>query len=80
MSADYRDLAIEMLADSEAELLDRGVDLMIERDPYRTLARTAIHELHALTVKRDRLRAQHHRLLDEYRTLRAQTMREAVAA
>lgn len=80
VTADYRDLVIETLADAEAELIDRVVDLMIERDACRLLEQQAIHALHALTVERDRLRASHHRLIDEYRHLRAQTLREAEAA
>lgn len=80
MSGDYRDLAIETLADAEAELLDRVVDLMIERDAYRLLAQQAIHRLRELTVERDQLRASHHRLIDEYRTLRAQIILRQAAA
>lgn len=75
MTRDNRDLVIEQLADSEAELLERVAQFEADRDSYRLLAQQAIHMLHDLTQQRDRLRASHHRLLDEYRRLRAQIMR-----
>lgn len=80
MSGDYRDLVIEMLVDSEADLLERPAHREADVDAYRLLALEAIHRLHDVTNQRNRLRAQHYRLLDEYRTLRARIMREAIAA
>jgi hypothetical protein len=72
---DYRDFVIEALADSEAALRDQLIDLTIERDSYRGLSRAAVHQLYDLATRLDRLREQHHRLLDEHRhLLRAQTM------
>jgi len=59
---DARDLVIDALVDAEAELLERLAT-------YRTLAHEAVHSLHEVTADRDRLRAQHHQLLDEYRAL-----------
>jgi hypothetical protein len=77
---DSADLVIEMLADSEAELIDRVVDLMIERNAYRTLAQHAVHALHDMTIERDRLRTSQHRLINEYRPLRVKTLRQPEAA
>lgn len=73
----YCDLVIETLADSEAELIERVRELCAERDRYRELAHAAIDVLHDVTRQRDRLRAQNHRLLDEYRALRVQSAPEA---
>jgi len=75
----YRDLVISQLLADEAELIDRVVDLIIERDAYRELAHAAVHQSHDLTQQLDRLRVRHHRLFDDFRALRAQ-QREAVAA
>lgn len=65
MSADYRDDVIAALADSEAALL-------VERDAYRLVAVQAIHALCDRRQQLDRLREQHHRLLDERRVARIQ--------
>ena len=75
MSRDYRDAVIEALADSEDALLRRIVELMIERDTYRLIAVQAVHALCDRRQQRDRLREQHHCLLDERRL--ARTQREA---
>ena len=80
MPADYKDLVIETLADDEAALLERLASLENDIRIYRELAQQALHELHHLTRRHDRLREQHARLLDEFRFLRAQTMRRSVAA
>ena len=61
---------IEELADSEAALLERLASVAAERDVYRLLGLEAVSAVHHLTIERDRLRASHHRLLDEYRALR----------
>ena len=62
---DYRDDVIETLAMSEAGLIDRVVDLTIERDSYRLLAQQLLHALHHVTRERDVLREQ--RALDRQR-------------
>jgi hypothetical protein len=53
-----RDMAIEHLAADAAELLERLVDLTIERDAYRDSLRAALEALHRLTSERDRLRSR----------------------
>lgn len=55
-----------------APLVERIVDLTIERDAYRLLAQQAIHKLHDLTRDSDRLRGAYHRLLDERRRRRVE--------
>lgn len=67
MTRDYRELVIEMLADSEAALIERVVGLTIERDSHRLLAQHAIHFLHTQHVELKRLREQHSHLLHAYR-------------
>lgn len=74
-SRDSRDaVMIEALADSEAALLDELVKTRAARDTYRLIAVQAIHALCDRTQELDRLRAQHHRLRDEYRAYRAATL------
>lgn len=64
---EYRDLVIEMLADSEAELLDRIVDadgvwldqivdLKRELSGWQAVARAAIHALREREIQITRLR------------------------
>ena len=77
---DYRDLVITELADHEAALVEHVLTLSIDRDSYRLLAQQAIHQLHELTRQLDRTREEQARLRAEYRALREQMMREAVAA
>jgi hypothetical protein len=67
-------MVIGMLADGEAAAWERVVEVEAERDSYRELACQAIHALRERTLERDREKAAHHRLLDEYRHLRARTM------
>jgi hypothetical protein len=74
MTHDHRSLALEMLADSEAEMRDRLVHLEADIGAYRELARAAIHALHALRLELDRMRAAHHRLVDAYRRRHALTI------
>jgi hypothetical protein len=76
----YKDLVIADLADDAAAIAERAVIAEADRDAYQLLAQQAIHSLHTLTAERDTLRAQLWRLRGEYRHLRAQTMRQAVAA
>ena len=80
VSTDYRDLVIETMAADEVLLLERLASVEADRGVYRELAQQAIHALHDANRQRDRLREQHHRLLDQYRHLRAQIMSAAVAA
>lgn len=77
---DYRDAVIEMLADSEAALLERIANLEADVRIYRELAQEAIHQLHDALEQCDRLHAQHARVLEDYRRLREQTMRAAEAS
>lgn len=60
----------------EAALIDEIVELTIDRNAYRELAQQALHTLHDLMRERDRLRAAHDRLRDQYRHLCAQTMHQ----
>lgn len=77
--SDARDTLVQTLADNEAELLEQVVELTIARDSYQLLAQAAVHLLHARHVELSHLREQHHRLQDEYRELRAATMRRDAA-
>lgn len=43
---------------TDAELVDRVVDLTLERDSYRTLAQQLLHALHHVTLERDILKGQ----------------------
>jgi hypothetical protein len=74
------DLALVDLADAEAALAERVADLELDVHAYRELALQAIHALHDVTAERDRLRASHRQLHDEYRALREQLLRQAEAA
>jgi hypothetical protein len=73
--ADYRDLVIETLADSEAALLDCIVDLTVERDSYRLLAQQAIHALHDREIEMRRLRESLRLLREDRRRLCRQVTR-----
>ncbi|MGB7220745.1 MAG: hypothetical protein WBD07_18240 [Vicinamibacterales bacterium] len=77
---DYRDLVIEVLVASEAELLERVASLEGDVVRYRELLQLALAALHDLSVKQEAARARHLRLLDEYRQLRERLTQEAVAA
>lgn len=78
--ADIRDVAIETVTDHERLLIERLASVEADRDAYQLVAREAIHALHHLMRDHDRLRQQHYRLLDEYRSLREKTLREVMAA
>lgn len=80
MTRDYRDLVIEMATDAEVLLVESLVRLKADRDAYRMLAQQAVQALHDRTRDLEALREQHHRLVDEYRHLRGQVMRQAEAA
>lgn len=58
---------------------DMIVAVLLDAQSYRLLAQQAFHALRGLTRQLDCLREQQSRLLDEYRSLREQTMRAAVA-
>lgn len=73
------DLVIVSLADENAALRERVASLEAVAESYLALAREGIHALHALTVDRDRLRVQHHRLIDEYRRLRSEISAQRAA-
>jgi hypothetical protein len=64
------DVVIETLVQSEADLLDRVVDLTVSCEANRMLARQALHALHAVMIERYQLGALLHRLLDERRSER----------
>ena len=66
---DYRGRVIEHLADQEHALArDLGA--------LRELLHLALGRLHQMGKQLDRLREQHHRLHDEYRSLREQVLRD----
>jgi chromosome segregation ATPase len=80
MSRDHTDLVIAELADSEARLLERVVDLEGDLSVYRELLSEALTALRAVTATRDRLRQDRERLREDLQRLREQTMRQAAAA
>ena len=61
----------------EQDLLDAIVELTIERETYREIAKAAIHELHDDRRELRAVREQLARPRDEYRFLREQRMCEA---
>jgi uncharacterized coiled-coil protein SlyX len=74
---DYRDLVIETLSDSEAELRARIVDLEFDRAAYREISIVAIGALRGMTLERDRLRDRLQHLVEELRALRSDQRRAA---
>ena len=70
----------EMLALSEAELLERVASLEADVAVYRELALAGVQALADLTVRHARLRDDRARLLDEYRRLREHLIRDSGAA
>jgi chromosome segregation ATPase len=76
---DVVELVIAGLAQEIVEKSERIASLEADVVAYRELSQQGMHALHALTAQLDRLRQQHHRLLDEYRSLR-QTFRRSEAA
>jgi hypothetical protein len=56
--ADYKDVAVETLSDSEALLIERVASLECDVRAYRATLVETLHALHFATVHRDRLRAQ----------------------
>ena len=74
---DYRDLVIETLSDSEAELRARIVDLEFERTAYREISIVAIGALRGMTLEGDRLRDRLQHLVEEVRALRSDQRRAA---
>lgn len=70
LMADYRDLVIEELADSEARLLERIGELEEAVARYRILAVAAIHDLARLTSERDSKARQLAAVREEFRRYR----------
>lgn len=52
------------------DTVDLLVDALIDAQAYRQLASLAIHHAHGLHVQLTQVRAQHSRLIEEYRALR----------
>lgn len=77
---DHRDIALEMLCESEIVMRERLRHLEGDVCAYRELAQVAITAVRDLTVERDRLRGQIRELRDEYRGLRERLAHEAAAA
>lgn len=65
--------------DRVGDRADMLVNVLVEAQSYRVLAQQAVHALHGLTDQHDRLRKQHHRLVDEYRRLNGQPIRPKAA-
>ena len=59
---------------------DPLVDALLDADAYRLLAQQALHGLHRLRRDYDRLRATHRDLVEEYRRVRVQVLREVGVA
>lgn len=76
---DHRDLVIEALARSEAELLERLAHLESLCESYRALSVTALGALHDLTLTCAGLRAQRRQLKDDYRALRTRLLQDHAA-
>ena len=81
MTRDYRDAAIEVLADSEVALREQNDDLTARlvtaeaaRDAYRLVAIHAVYRLCDLRKERDSLEERYHRSLDHARELRAHVL------
>jgi hypothetical protein len=77
MAADWRDNVTETLADGEAAALERAAIVEAERDAYRLLSRSALHQLHDITIDNTRLRGRLGAALDENRRLRRGALTEA---
>ena len=60
---------------SDEELV---VETLAEADAYRLLAQVALARIATLQRNLDRLREQHHELIDKYQAHRERAMREAV--
>ena len=70
--------------DIEADLIEHLALEIVNRDEellaVRALLAAALEQLQLDIGEHDRIRDQHHRVLDQYRTLRAQTMSKPEAA
>jgi len=53
-----------------------AVGLQVERDRYREMCQILLSQLHERNAAIDRLRAQQHRLREEYRRLRETVLRD----
>jgi len=65
------------LADSDEILHERIASLEEDVQCYRLLAQQAIHALYEFTKRVEASRARYERLVDEYRTLREQVLKDA---
>lgn len=77
---DYRDLVIEMFADSEANLAALAHSLADDVDRYRLVAQAAIDALGTVHRQLERVTAERFRLEDECRRLREDLFLRADAA
>ena len=68
--ADFRDIAIEQAVAEQDELLDRLVDMTIDRNAYRTLAQQALHYAASVVKDRDQIRRRYHEMLAAHRAER----------
>lgn len=57
---DHRDGVIEALADCEAALFERIVELTLDRDSWRLVAQQAIHHIAALTRENEMIDRRRH--------------------
>lgn len=76
---DYRDLVIEMLADSEAALRARVSELEADVGTYRAISVAALDALERLTAQNLQLQNDLTREREAYRALREQRLLEAGA-
>jgi hypothetical protein len=76
---DFRDMAIEALADSEALLLERVGELEADVRSYRELAVAGFDALATLTRQHDQLYEDCRQLREEYRRLREELLLKAGA-
>ena len=68
--ADLENDVVEMLAVSEAAMIDLVVELLCQRDSYRLLAQQLLHTLHGAIRERDQINLRCQRLCQDYSRLR----------
>jgi hypothetical protein len=76
MMADYHDIVIAELADSEEAAIGRIVNLLVERDVYRCVALEAVARLHGQHIELTRQRTRLEALRDELRRYTAAAVLE----
>lgn len=74
------DLLVADLADENAALAETIASLQADVELRRELLSVALVRLHDLERQYRGLQASHYRLIDEYRALRVQTLRQDEAA